>query len=82
MGRFDRGQKVRAPTWRLWFQCESETFEDLYKAGVIDPTKVSRIALENAASVASLFLMTECAIAEKPEPKPATPPMPPGADMY
>jgi len=43
---------------------------------------VSRIALENAASVASLFLMTECAIAEKPEPKPATPPMPPGSDMY
>ena len=75
-------QKVRDTDGAFGFNAESETFEDLYKAGVIDPTKVSRIALENAASVASLFLMTECAIAEKPEPKPATPPMPPGADMY
>jgi len=75
-------QKVRDTDGAFGFNAESETFEDLYKAGVIDPTKVSRIALENAASVASLFLMTECAIAEKPEPKSATPPMPPGADMY
>ena len=75
-------QKVRDTDGAFGFNAESETFEDLYKAGVIDPTKVSRIALENAASVASLFLMTECAIAEKPEPKPAPPPMPPGADMY
>ncbi|HNW60454.1 MAG TPA: chaperonin GroEL [bacterium] len=75
-------QKVRETDGAFGFNAESETFEDLYKAGVIDPTKVSRIALENAASVASLFLMTECAIAEKPEPKTATPPMPPGADMY
>ncbi len=75
-------QKVRDTEGAFGFNAETEVFEDLYKAGVIDPTKVSRIALENAASVASLFLMTECAIAEKPEPKPATPPMPPGGDMY
>jgi chaperonin GroEL len=42
-------------------------------AGVIDPTKVSRIALENAASIASMLLTTECVIADKPEPKSAAP---------
>ncbi len=75
-------QRVRDTEGAFGFNAETEVFEDLYKAGVIDPTKVSRIALENAASVASLFLMTECAIAEKPEPKSATPPMPSGGDMY
>lgn len=48
-------------------------FEDLFKAGVVDPTKVTRSALQNAASVASLLLTTECMIADKPEEKPATP---------
>lgn len=49
----------------------------MFEAGVIDPTKVSRVALENAASVAGMFLTTECAIAEIPEPA-AAPAMPAG----
>ena len=48
-------------------------FEDLLKAGVVDPTKVTRSALQNAASVASLLLTTECMITDLPEPKPAAP---------
>ena len=48
-------------------------FQDLIKAGVVDPTKVTRSALQNAASVASLLLTTECMIADKPEPKTAAP---------
>jgi chaperonin GroEL len=61
------------------FNARTEVFEPLYKAGVIDPTKVSRIALENAASIAGMLLTTEAVIADKPEPKtPAMPPMPGG----
>jgi chaperonin GroEL len=61
---------------------ETGQYEDLMKAGVIDPTKVTRFALQNAASVAGLLLTTEAMIAEKPEKKPDLPPMPPGGDMY
>ncbi len=67
------------------FNAFSEQYEDLVKAGVIDPTKVSRVAIENAASVSSLLLTTEATIVEKPEEKKAMPPMPPGGgmgDMY
>jgi chaperonin GroEL len=63
----------------------SEQYENLVKSGVIDPTKVTRTALENAASVASLLLTTEATIVEKPEEKKASPPMPGGGgmgDMY
>jgi chaperonin GroEL len=49
------------------YNARTETYEDLYKAGVIDPTKVARVALENAASIASMILTTECAVAEKVE---------------
>ncbi|NUO79427.1 chaperonin GroEL [candidate division KSB1 bacterium] len=59
------------------FNADSEDFGDLMKQGVIDPTKVVRTALENAASVAGLLLMTEATIVEKPE-KEKMPPMPPG----
>ena len=52
---------------------------DMFEAGIIDPTKVSRVALENAASVAGMFLTTECAIVDLPEP--AAPAMPAGAGM-
>jgi chaperonin GroEL len=53
------------------------------KAGVIDPTKVTRFALQNAASVASLLLTTEAMVAEKPKEKePMMPPMPQGGGMY
>ncbi len=62
----------------------SGEYENLIKAGVIDPTKVSRAALENAASVAGLLLTTEATIVEKPEEKKSAPAMPPGGmgDMY
>ncbi len=60
------------------FNAATEQYEDLYKAGVIDPTKVTRTALENAASVSGLLLMTEALITEKEEEKPAAPGMPPG----
>ena len=61
------------------FNAAKEEFEDLIKAGIVDPTKVVRTALQNAASVASLLLTTEAMVAEKPEEKSAAPPgMPPG----
>ncbi len=64
------------------FNAAKEEFEDLMKAGIIDPTKVVRCALQNAASVAGLLLTTECMVAEKPEEKHAhTPGMPPGGGM-
>jgi chaperonin GroEL len=44
-------------------------YENLFKAGVIDPTKVSRVALENAASIAAMLLTTECVVADKPKPE-------------
>jgi chaperonin GroEL len=53
------------------FNARSENFENLYKAGVIDPKKVARVALENAASVAAMLLTTDCVLAEKKEEKPA-----------
>jgi chaperonin GroEL len=60
------------------FNADAGKFEDLLKAGIIDPTKVTRSALQNAASVASLLLTTEAMVAEKPEEKDKTPPMPAG----
>jgi len=75
-------QKVKESQGAMGFNAETGTYEDLMKAGVIDPTKVTRIALENASSVASLLLMTEATIVEKPEEKHAMPPMPPGGGMY
>ena len=51
------------------FNARTETFEYLFKAGVIDPTKVSRVALENAASIAGMLLTTECVVADKPKPE-------------
>ncbi len=63
------------------FNAATEKYEDLMKAGIIDPTKVTRTALENASSVAGLLLMTEAMVADKPEKEPAAPPMPPGGGM-
>ncbi len=71
-------EKVREGKEGFGFNAATGEYEDLIKAGVIDPKKVARIALQNAASVASLLLTTECAIAEKPEPKKDMPPMPGG----
>ena len=68
-------QKVREGKADYGFNARTEVYENLLSAGVIDPTKVSRIALENAASIASMLLTTECVIADKPEPKSAAAPM-------
>jgi chaperonin GroEL len=71
-------QKVKEGKDDFGFNAATETYEHLIKAGVIDPTKVARIALENAASVASLLITTEAVIYEKKEKEPAMPAMPPG----
>ncbi|MCG8578263.1 MAG: chaperonin GroEL, partial [Flavobacteriales bacterium] len=55
------------------YNARTETFENLLKSGVIDPTKVTRIAIENAASIASMLLTTECVISDIPEDEPAMP---------
>jgi chaperonin GroEL len=68
-------QKVKEGKADFGFNARTEVFENLLAAGVIDPTKVTRIALENAASIASMLLTTECVIADKPEPKSAAPAM-------
>src|SRR4051794_17337399 len=67
-------QKVREGQGDYGFNAYSETYENLYAAGVIDPTKVTRIALENAASIAGMLLTTEAVVADKPEPKTAAAP--------
>ncbi|MBW2029309.1 MAG: chaperonin GroEL [Deltaproteobacteria bacterium] len=75
-------QRVMAGKGAYGFNAEKGKYEDLMEAGVIDPTKVTRFALQNAASVAGLLLTTEAMVAEKPEKKkPETPQMPP-EDMY
>ncbi len=66
-------QKVREGKGDYGFNARTEVYENMLAAGVIDPTKVSRVALENAASIASMLLTTECVIADKPEPKSAAP---------
>jgi chaperonin GroEL len=70
--------KVKNAEGPFGYNAETDTYEDLMKAGVIDPTKVVRLALQNAASVASLMLTTQAMVAEKPEEK-QEPAMPPGA---
>jgi len=60
------------------YNAATDEYEDLFKAGVIDPTKVARTALQNAASIAGLLLTTECVVVEKKEDKPAAPPAPGG----
>ena len=75
-------QKVKEGNADFGFNARTEVYENMLAAGVIDPTKVSRVALENAASIASMLLTTECVIADKPEPKTAAPAgMPGGMDM-
>ncbi len=71
-------QRVKGEKGAFGFNAETETYEDLTKAGVIDPTKVVRFALQNAASVASLLLSTEAMVAEKPKKEEARPAMPGG----
>ncbi len=71
--------KIKSGKGNYGYNANTEVFEDLIVAGILDPTKVARVALQNAASVAGLMITTECAIADKPEEKDKMPPMPPGA---
>ena len=68
---------VKAGKDAYGYNARTETYEDMFKAGIIDPTKVARVALENAASIAAMFLTTECVLVEKKEENPA-PAMPQG----
>ena len=66
-------QKVREGKGDFGYNARTDVYEDMRKAGVIDPAKVARVALENAASIAGLFLTTECLIVDKPSETPAVP---------
>jgi len=66
-------QKIKEGKNDFGYNAQDDRYEPLYKAGVIDPTKVARVALENAASIAGMFLATECVVAEKPEKEPPAP---------
>ncbi len=74
-------QKVKEGTGDFGYNARTDEYANLYEAGVIDPTKVARVALENAASVAGMFLTTECGIVDIPEKEPAAPAMPAGGMM-
>ena len=71
-------EKVKAGKGGMGFNADTGEYEDLLEAGIIDPTKVTRFALQNAESVASLLITTEAMVAEKPEKKPPMPGMPGG----
>ena len=73
--------KVREGKADFGYNARTGEYANLYEAGVIDPTKVARVALENAAGVAGMFLTTECGIVDIPEPVPAAPAMPQGGMM-
>ena len=60
-------QKVKEGKGDFGYNARTDVYENLYKAGVIDPTKVTRVALENAASIAGMLLTTECVLADEPE---------------
>ncbi|MCU0347367.1 MAG: chaperonin GroEL [Saprospiraceae bacterium] len=74
-------QKVADSKGAIGYNARTDVYEDLKKAGVIDPTKVTRVALENAASIAGMVLMTECVINDKPEKDAGHSHMPPGGGM-
>ena len=67
--------KVKEGKNDFGYNAKKEIYENMFEAGIIDPTKVTRVALENAASVAGMFLTTECVLADIPEDNPAMPPM-------
>jgi len=74
-------EKVKNEKGNRGFDAQAEEYGDLVAAGIIDPTKVVRYALQNAASVAGLLITTEACVAEKPKDKEDAPPMPPGGGM-
>ena len=71
-------QKVKEGTGDFGYNARTDTFENFFQTGVIDPAKVTRVALENAASIAGMFLTTECVIADKKEDTPVAPMAAPG----
>ena len=73
--------KVREGEGDFGYNARKDVYEDLRKAGIVDPAKVERVALENAASVAGMLLTTECVMVDKPEPAPAMPAGAPGMGM-
>jgi len=75
-------EHVKKEKGNVGFDAEKLEYVDMMKAGIIDPTKVSRVALQNAASVAGLMITTEAMITDIPEKEPPTPPVPPGGGMY
>jgi chaperonin GroEL len=74
--------KVKDEGGNIGYDAHQERFIDMFEAGIPDPTKVVRVALQNAASIAALMITTETLIAEIPEKEAPMPPMPPGGDMY
>ena len=75
-------QKIKEGKGDYGYNADNDTFESMFKAGIIDPTKVSRLALENAASIAGLLITTECVVVDEPETDaPVAPAMPPGGGM-
>ena len=74
-------QKIKEGKADFGYNARTGEYANLFEAGVIDPTKVARVALENAASVSGMFLTTECGIVDIPEPAPAAPAMPAGGMM-
>jgi chaperonin GroEL len=75
-------QKVAGGEGPFGYNADTDQYEDMIKAGVLDPTMVARSALENAASISSLLLTTEAVVADIPEPEPPAPAGPPGGGMY
>ena len=74
-------QKVKEGKGDFGYNARTDVYENLYKSGVIDPAKVTRIALENAASIAGMFLTTECVLVDQKEDEPAMPPAGMGGGM-
>ncbi|MCE5281446.1 MAG: chaperonin GroEL [Deltaproteobacteria bacterium] len=75
-------EKVKEKKGAFGYNARTDQYEDMIAAGVIDPTKVTRFALQNASSVASLMLTTQCMIADKPKEESPMPAMPPGGGGY
>ena len=74
--------KVKDEGGNVGYDAHRDRFIDMFEAGIPDPTKVVRVALQNAASIAALMITTETLVAELPEAAAPAPPMPPGGDMY
>lgn len=71
-------EKLKASDWEIGYNAMSDKYENLVDAGIIDPAKVTRCALQNAASVAGMVLTTQAIVVEKPKPKAPAPAAPEG----